>query len=389
MNRKAFIVLVGSMFISMMGMGLVTPFLPIYANTMGANGVEVGLIQAAFSITGIGTLLFVGRLSDRYGRKSFLSGGLTILAIASFGLLYATRPLHLILWRFFQGLGASAHLPIAQAYLGDITPKGSEGKWMGYFNAVLFAGLGAGPLLGGVIADAFSMKASFLIMAFLNILGLIATLIFLKEMPRKVAAREHASYMAPLKSRIMRGIFIYRMTAGVGTASLMAFVPLFAELKIGLSTTLIGIVLATRTPASIVQSYTGKLADRWNRRSMVFWGGMATVFTTILLPQTGRFWTLMIVYILITLGQSFGIPAANAYIVDEGRTYGMGTSMTMFMLAMQIGNGIGPVALGDIYDRLGLNAVFYSAAAVMASGIVVCDWILRRCYVAKEAQGNS
>ncbi len=389
MNRKAFIVLVGSMFISMMGMGLVTPFLPIYANTMGANGVEVGLIQAAFSITGIGTLLFVGRLSDRYGRKSFLSGGLTILAIASFGLLYATRPLHLILWRFFQGLGASAHLPIAQAYLGDITPKGSEGKWMGYFNAVLFAGLGAGPLLGGVIADAFSMKASFLIMALLNILGLIATLIFLKEMPRKIAAREHASYMAPLKSRIMRGIFIYRMTAGVGTASLMAFVPLFAELKIGLSTTLIGIVLATRTPASIVQSYTGKLADRWNRRSMVFWGGMATVFTTILLPQTGRFWTLMIVYILITLGQSFGIPASNAYIVDEGRTYGMGASMTMFMLAMQIGNGIGPVALGDVYDRLGLNAVFYSAAAVMASGIVVCDWILRRCYVAKEAQGNS
>jgi predicted MFS family arabinose efflux permease len=226
-------------------------------------------------------------------------------------------------------------------------------------------------------------------MAFLNILGLIATLLFLKEMPRKIAAREHSSYMAPLKSRIMRGIFIYRMTAGIGTASLMAFVPLYAELKLGLSTTLIGIVLATRTPASIVQSYTGSLADRWNRRSMVFWGGMATVVTTILLPQTGRFWTLLIVYVLITLGQSFGIPAANAYIVDEGRTYGMGTSMTMFMLAMQIGNGIGPVVLGGVSDRLGLNAVFYSASIVMASGIAVCDWILRRSCVTNGAQGNS
>jgi MFS family permease len=388
MNRKAFVVLVASMFISMMGMGIVTPFLPIYANTMGATGVQVGLIQAAFSITGIGTLLFVGRLSDRYGRKSFLSGGLTILVIASFGLLYASRPLHLILWRFFQGLGASAHLPIAQAYLGDITPKGSEGKWMGYFNAVLFAGLGAGPLLGGVIADVFSMKASFLIMALLNILGLIATLLFLKEMPRKIAAREHASYMAPLKSRIMRSIFIYRMTAGVGTASLMAFVPLFAELKLGLSTTLIGVVLAARTPVSIVQSYTGRLADRVNRRSMVFWGGMATVITTILLPQTDRFWALLIVYISITLGQSFGIPAANAFIVDEGRTYGMGASMTMFMLAMQIGNGIGPVALGSVSDRLGLNFVFYAAAAVMASGIFLCDWNLRRCAVQMSGNGQ-
>ncbi|MBN2243774.1 MAG: MFS transporter [Acidobacteria bacterium] len=388
MNRKAFVVLVASMFISMMGMGLVTPFLPIYANTMGATGVQVGLIQAAFSITGIGTLLFVGRLSDRYGRKSFLSAGLTILAIASFGLLYASSPKHLILWRFFQGLGASAHLPIAQAYLGDITPKGSEGKWMGYFSAVLFSGMGAGPLLGGVIADVLSMRASFLIMALLNILGLIATLLFLKEMPRKAAAREHSSYMAPLKSRIMRGIFVYRMTAGLGTASLMAFLPLFAELKLGLSTTLIGIVLAARTPASIVQSYTGGLADRWNRRSMVFWGGMATVFATVLLPSTAGFWTLLAVHIFTILGQSFGIPAANAFIVDEGRTYGMGASMTMFMLAMQIGNGIGPVALGGVSDRLGLNAVFYSAAVVMTSGIFLCDWILRRSTAQMSGNGK-
>lgn len=389
MNKKAFFVLVGSMFISMMGMGLVTPFLPIYATTMGATGLQVGLIQAAFNITGIGTLLFVGRMSDRFGRKSFLSGGLSVLAIASFGFIFAQKPGHLIFWRFVQGLGASAHLPIAQAYLGDITPKGSEGKWMGYFNAVLFAGLGAGPLLGGVITDMFSMKASFLTMAGLNIFGLIATLLFLKEMPRKVAAREHESYLAPLKSRIIRGIFIYRMTAGLGTASLMTFVPLFAGLKLGLSTILIGILLAARTPASIIQSYTGRLADRWDRRRMVFWGGMGTVISTVLLPQTGGFWTLLIVYILIILGQSFGIPAANAYVVDEGRTYGMGASMTMFMLAMQIGNGIGPVALGGVFDRLDIDSVFYSAAVVMASGIVLCDWILRSCNVAETGQRNS
>ena len=179
------------------------------------------------------------------------------------------------------------------------------------------------------------------------------------------------------------------MTAGLGTASLITFVPLFAGLKLGLSTILIGILLAARTPASIIQSYTGRLADRWDRRRMVFWGGMGTVISTVLLPQTGGFWTLLIVYILIILGQSFGIPAANAYVVDEGRTYGMGASMTMFMLAMQIGNGIGPVALGGVFDRLDIDSVFYSAAVVMASGIVLCDWILRSCNVAETGQRNS
>jgi DHA1 family multidrug resistance protein-like MFS transporter len=377
MNKKAFVVLVGSMFISMLGMGIVTPFLPIYANTLGASSLEVGLVQAAFSITGIGTLLFVGRLSDRFGRKSFLSGGLSILALSSVGLMFASDPAHLILWRFVQGLGASAHLPIAQAYLGDITPEGNEGKWMGYFNAVLYAGMGTGPLLGGVITDAFSIKTAFLVMAVLNVLGLIATLIFLKEMPRKTAAREHTSIIAPLKSRIMRGVLNYRMTTGLGTSSLMAFMPLFADLKIGLSASLIGIMLAARTPVSIVQTYTGRLADRWNRRSMVIWGGIVSMAAIALLPLTAGFWLLLIAYITVMLGQAFGVPAANAYVVEEGRTYGMGASMTMFMMAMQVGNGIGPVALGGIADYLGLDSAFYSAAICTAAGIVLFAWMVQ------------
>jgi len=377
MNKKAFVVLVGSMFISMLGMGIVNPFLPIYANTMGASRFEVGFIQAAFSMTGIGTLVFIGRFSDRYGRKSFLSGGLIVLAISSVGLMFAYDPLHLILWRFVQGLGASAHLPIAQAYLGDITPEGDEGKWMGYFNAVLFAGMGAGPLLGGVITDAFSMKTAFLIMAVLNVLGLIATLIFLKEMPRKIAAREHSSWIAPLRSRILRGVFGYRMTMGVGTATLMAFMPLFADLRIGLSARLIGVLLAARTPVSLVQTYTGRLADKWNRRSMVIWGGIVAIAATALLPLTGGFLMLLVTYASVTLGQSFGMPAANSYVVQEGRTYGMGASMTMFMMAMQIGTGIGPVILGGFADWLGLESAFYSAAFCMAAGISLFAWMVR------------
>ena len=377
MNKKAFAVLVGTMLISMLGMGIVSPFLPIYANTLGASKLQVGLVQAAFNITGIGTLLFIGRLSDRYGRKSFLSGGLSILAVSSVGLMFANSIVHLILWRFVQGLGASAHLPIAQAYLGDITPEGSEGKWMGYFNAILFAGMGMGPLIGGLITDAFNIQTTFLVMAVLNVLGLIATVLFLQEMPRKVAAREHTSFAAPLKSRTLRGVLSYRTTTGIGTSSLMAFLPLYADVRIGLSASLIGILLAARTPVSVLQSYTGRLADRWNRRSMVIFGGTASVIAVALLPLTGSFWLLLAAYIAVTLGQAFGIPPANAYVVHEGRTYGMGTSMTLFMLAMHLGNGIGPIGLGSVADWLGLEWAFYAAAVCMAAGVVLFAWMSR------------
>jgi MFS family permease len=369
MNKRAFVVLVGSMFISMLGMGIVSPFLPIYANTLGASKLEVGLVQAGFSITGIGTLLSIGRLSDRFGRKLFLGTGLGIIALSSVGLMYAARPLHLILWRFFQGLGASAHMPIAQAYLGDITPEGHEGKWMGYFNAVLFAGMGAGPLAGGLISDAFSIRTTFLFMAVLNALALGATILFLREMRRKTSQASRLSFLAPLRSRNLRGALSYNIANGVTIAGLMAFVPLFADLTVGLSASLIGILLAARSPVSILQSYTGRMADTWNRRSMVLWGGLLSMAALALLPRSAGFWPLLAAYIAVTLGQAVGVPAANAYVVNEGRVYGMGTSVTLFMLAMHLGTGLGPVALGGIADRFGLASVFYSAAVCMAVGL--------------------
>jgi DHA1 family multidrug resistance protein-like MFS transporter len=370
MNKKAFIVLVATMFISMLAMGIVSPFLPIYAEELGASNLEIGLVQASFSIAGIGMLLFVGRWSDRLGRKPFLLTGLGVLTLSSAGLMYADSPLLLIIMRFIQGLGAAAHLPIAQAYLGDITPEGGEGKWMGYFNAVLFGGMGTGPLLGGLIADTYSIVTTFLFMAILNFLGLVATMIYLKEMPRKVAAKGHGSVLAPLKSRVMRGVLVQRMTNGIGTSALMTYVPIFAN-KLGITTGLIGILAAMRTPVSLLQTYSGTLADKWNRRWMVIQGGLFSMITIALVPITGGFWSLLIVYIAVALGQSYAMPATTTYIVQEGRTYGMGICMTYFMMAMQVGNGIGPIALGFIADRVSLDWVFYSASiALIISSLV-------------------
>jgi DHA1 family multidrug resistance protein-like MFS transporter len=366
------------MFVSMLGMGIVTPFLPIYADQLGANSMQVGLVQSAFSLAGLGTLLFIGRLSDRFGRKPFLLSGLVILGISSLGLMYANDPNQLIFWRFVAGLGASAHLPIAQAYLGDITPEGAEGKWMGYFNAVLFAGMGAGPLLGGVISDAFGIATTFMIMAVLNFVAAVAVVIWLREMIRKVAtSREHSSLFAPIKSRAMRGVMIQRATTGVGTSTMMAFMPLFADLRLGLSASLIGILLAARTPASIIQSYTGRLADRWDKRAMIIWSSAISVVSVALIPLTGNFLWLLVAYLGLTIAQSFTMPALNVYVVQEGRTYGMGACMTMFMLAMQTGNGIGPVILGGIADHLGLNFAFYIGGAFIAAGVLYFAWSVR------------
>lgn len=379
MNKKAFAVIVSTMFISMLGMGIVVPLLPIYADTMGASALEIGLINAGFSITLTIFLPIMGKFSDRMGRKKFLCAGLSCFTIASLGFLWARNPFQLIMVRCFQGFSATMHLPLAQAYLGDITPKGGEGKWMGYFNAVLFSGMGLGPLFGGVLTDLFSINATFLVMAALSLIGLIATIIFLPEVHDKTTVQKQGMSFAYLrKSDIMKGAFAFRMATGFATACYMTFLPLFASNNLGLSTSLIGLLLASRTPMALVQSLTGRLADKYNRRIMVIFGGACALISMVILPTVGSFWPLLALYSCTAAGIALALPAATAFVVEEGRVFGMGASMALFMMAMQIGNGVGPILLGGVVDVLGIKSAFLAGAGILMIGIFVFIWFTRK-----------
>ena len=262
MDKRAFFVLVSTMLISMLGFGIVVPLLPIYADELGASGLEIGLINAGFSISLMIALPFMGRLSDRFGRKVFLCWGLGILTVASLCFIWAQNPVQLILVRILQGVGASMHLPIAQAYLGDITPKGEEGKWMGHFSAILFSSMSIGPLFGGVLTDLFSVNTTFLVMAALCFIGLIATIIFLPEVVKRVTSEEQGTAFTGLrKSNVMKAAFAFRMSTGFSMACIMTFLPIFASQNLGMSVSLIGLLIASRTPLALLQSYTGILAE--------------------------------------------------------------------------------------------------------------------------------
>jgi len=367
------------MLISMLGFGIVVPLLPIYADQMGATALEIGLINAGFSLALLAALPFMGRLSDRFGRKVFLITGLAILTVASLGFIWAQTPLQLILVRIFQGIGASMHLPIAQAYLGDITPKGEEGKWMGHFSAILFSGMSIGPLFGGVLTDLFSVNTTFLVMAALCLVGLIATIVFLPEVALKTSSEKQGTAFTGLrKSNILKGAFAFQMANGFSMACIMTFLPLFASQNLGLSVSLIGVLIASRTPLALLQSFTGILADKYSRRGLVAIGSAAAIIFIALMPLAGGFWPLLLMYAIMSIGTSFAMPAATAYIVEEGRIFGMGASMALFMMAMQIGNGVGPIMLGGIVDWLGIESAFYSAAVILLLGIGAFIWLTRK-----------
>ncbi|MFW6122140.1 MAG: MFS transporter, partial [Petrotogales bacterium] len=110
----------------------------------------------------------VGSLSDRQGRKRLLEIGLSIYAAVGFTYTLATSVEHLFLIRLFYGAGSAMIVPIVMAYIGDLAPAKQEGKYMGMLNIALFAGIGAGPMLGGVFRDTIGINSTFYAMSALK-----------------------------------------------------------------------------------------------------------------------------------------------------------------------------------------------------------------------------
>ena len=99
MIKRVFPILAFSMFTSTLGMGVVSPLLPLYVRDMGATGIWLGIIIAAYSISNSVFTPIAGRLSDKKGRKLFLFAGLLAYSIISLGYVWASSVTQLTLIR--------------------------------------------------------------------------------------------------------------------------------------------------------------------------------------------------------------------------------------------------------------------------------------------------
>lgn len=379
MIKKIFPVLALSIFSSILGVGIIAPLLPLYADSLGATGVWLGVIFASSSITrAISTPIF-GWLSDRRGRKVFLCSGLFFYAIISLGYIWAGNILELTLIRLLHGAAAGMIVPIAQAYIGDLSPEGEEGKWMGYFNAAFFTGFGCGPLMGGALTEHFGMSIAFSTMGGLNLLAFLIAALFLHESgQRKTAAGHRSSFAGMRTSGVIKGLVSYRLAFAMGRGAFFTFLPIFAAFYIGLKPALIGVLLAVNILLmALLQIFSGNIADRLNRRAMVILGSFVNITYLAMVPLTHSFWQLLGLCALGGIGGAISLPAASALTVDEGRKFGMASTIAIFNMAMSIGMVLGPIASGAIADFSGLESVFYFGAGLSLIGTILFAWLTR------------
>ena len=364
MIKKAFPVLGLSIFASMLGVGIVAPLLPLYAEKMGATGLWIGMIFAGFSISRAIVMPLAGKFSDRSGRKAFLGVGLVTYAVISLGYIWADDPFQLTLVRMIQGIAAGLVIPIAQAYVGDLSPEAEEGRWQGYFNAAFFSGFGFGPLMGGALTDHFGMNIAFYTMGLLNLVGFFTVILFLPEsVPVKEKSRFQPSFRKIGRSAVIKGLLGFRLAFSMGRGAFAGFLPIFAGVTLSMSATRIGILIAVNILVmALFQPLGGRVADRVNRRFLVVAGGGANIAFLGLIPWCQDFWELLALCLLGSLGGSVSIPAASAMIVEEGRRFGMGSTMAIFGVAFSIGMAVGPIVGGVIADLVNIKTVFYFGA---------------------------
>lgn len=327
MQRHILIILLLSVFIALLGIGIIVPVMPLFAESLGAGGLTLGIIVATFSLSRGFCQPVVGNLSDRWGRKGFLISGLFVYGLVGLMLPEATSLGTLILIRAVHGVGSAMIVPVAMAYVADLTPVGQEGRYMGMLNIAIFTGIGCGPLIGGFCTDRWGMASAFYVMASLSFLAMLLTMIQMPSAPPQAVKVVRVGTIKSLRLMMAchrtAGILLARMATMIIMVPTMALLPLLMHQWFQATAMQIGVVIAARTLVNaVLQTPCGRLADRMDKVKLLRIGCLIISVVMCLVPLAGSFWVLLGLFVILGSGEAIIWPTLGALATEEGHRYG-------------------------------------------------------------------
>ncbi|MCP3874994.1 MAG: MFS transporter [Desulfobacteraceae bacterium] len=376
-HKGIFVTLFFAIFTTVTGVGIVVPLLPVYANELGASGIYVGMIFGSFSISRIFLLPVFGRWSDQKGRKPFIVTGLLAYTLISLAFVFSENIETLIILRFIQGAGSAMIMPVVQAYVGEITPEGSEGYSMGLFNLSMFLSLSLGPLMGGGIKDIWSLDAAFICMGLLSGIGLLLCIFFLPKVSEEKVKRNTGNKIIPwsnlVKDKGIISIFMFRYAYTACIGVIWCFLPLFADTEFGLSGSLTGVLVMLGVFVSgLLHLPMGYAADRLNKKMMILSGGVISTIGMLLPFFATSFYDLVTAVCLFGIGGGISMPAVMALAVIKGdEKKAMGSVISIMTVAHSLGMLTGSMAAGLAMDYLSLRLSFPCGTLIMAFGTIL------------------
>ncbi|MBA3579441.1 MAG: MFS transporter [Gemmatimonadaceae bacterium] len=376
-TRGKLFILIVTNFVDMVGLLMILPLLPYYADELGGGGMEVALLVSSFTAAQLISAPLWGRFSDRHGRKPALLVGLAAAAIAYVVFAFATSLWVLLLSRIVQGAGGGT-VGVIQAYVADSTEPQNRAKALGWLSAATNLGVALGPPLGS-LALLLGRPGPGLVAATLCVLNIAFASRFLKEsrdMTEASVKRPGASRQAIMRvvthSRepAPRLIWIYAIAMGAfsGMTAILALF-LLDEWAVGpdriwMVFTYLG-VISVITRAGIL----GTLVDRFGEVRLSRAGLVLLAIGLSAIPFAGNYVLLALAIALVPLGTAFTFPCVTSLlsrlIPSNERGLYMGVQQTFGGLARVIV----PLWAGFAYDQLGHGVPFYTSALLITGTI--------------------
>ncbi|MCK9271617.1 MAG: MFS transporter [Bacteroidales bacterium] len=351
--------------VAVMGVSSITPVFPRISQVMGISNHQVGLLITMFTLPGIFLNPFLGVLADRYGRKTIVVPSLFLFAAAGVACGFTRDFGWLLVFRFFQGVGAASLGSINVTLVGDFYEGRQRATAMGANASVLSIGTAAYPAIGGALA-----MMGWYYPFFLPVLAVPVGLWVLLRMPSpargsrqpfKTYLRGVAGY---LKHRNVIALFMVSVfTFIILYGSYLTYLPLLLDGRFGAQAWEIGLILSIGSvTTAAVSPNLGRLAARFHYKPLLLAANTFYIVSMLLIPAIGSKWMMLIPAAIFGIAMGINIPGIQTLLAGSVPTQYRAAFMSVNGMVLRLGQTLGPVITGLVYATAGMAAAFYTGA---------------------------
>lgn len=374
-QKKKIIVLMINMFIAIGSFGIIIPILPAYLVSIGEGGMAAGLMIAIFAGAQFVMSPIAGKWADQVGRRKMIIAGLSGLTISMFVFYLSDSILVLYVSRVIGGIGAALLIPAIFAYVADITTMDQRAKGNSYISAAMSLGIVIGPGIGGFLAD-YDLKLPLLVSAMVSLVSVIFSIIVLKESrevtPETVGPLKQEPMLKKLAQSVHKPYFIPLIITLVMSFGLMAYesvLGLFVDNQFQATPKQIAVMITSTGIVSVVMQLlvVERLVRRFGEGVIlnVFIAVTAVCFFLSLFAST--YVLFFMITLVVFLSTSILRPVLNT-LISKLAGNEQGFAMGMNNAYMSIGNVIGPLLAGVLYD---VNILYPFVLGFVVLGITI------------------
>lgn len=370
---KHLVLLFISIFLVGMGFSIIMPVLPYYAESLGANAFQLGMLITVYAICQFIFAPIWGAYSDRMGRKPVLLIGVLGFAVTFILFGYATQLWMLYLIRIAGGILSCATMPTAMAYVGDSTSLEKRGQAMGLVGAAMGMGMIFGPAVGGLLST-ISLSFPFVFAGLLALANAVSLWLWMPESlaveQRVVRKIERASLLEGIHSPFVV-LFVVILFASIGESIHHGTFALFTEAKLSFTARDIGWAFTAAGVGSVLVQglLVGRMINHWGEEKTASTGIILMGLSFVLFTFTFNIPSSIAFMVVFSAGVGLIRPSISAAV--SKRTQGtQGSAMGILQGYDSLGRSIGPALGGFMLDQ-GLKLGYYTAIVVSFIALVV------------------